>query len=684
MSLTAHTHLPGMPARDKKQPKRVKRHPTRKLEVSPWLAPIGLALIMLTTFAIYWPSVRGGPLLDDDLNITKPELQSLDGLYRIWFDPSANAQAQYYPLVHTAFWIEHKLWADAYFGYHVINVLWHCASVVLLYLILARLRIPGALLAAAIFAFHPVMVESVAWMSEQKNTLSTVFYLSAALAYLEFDESRRRSHYVLCMALFALALLTKTATLTLPVALLAIMWWQRGALSWHRDVLPVLPFVALGIAAGLMTVWVERTYFHSESIDFTLSPVERFLLAGRAIWFYVGKLLWPSVAFIYPQWNIDPAQWWQWIFPIATLATTFALWAIRKRYRAPLAAWLCFCGTLFPLLGFVNVHYFIHSFVADHFQYLASLSLILLAGAGFALVIQRLPTSTKWLGTLCCALIVGALAVLSFQESYNYVDAATLYQTTVRRNPDCWLAHINMASALLEQNNPQAAIDHCRAAVRLQPNHFGAHQNLAKALMQTGRLPEAVAEMRLAASLNPDDPMVLDTLGGALLQNGQYADASSQFERSLQLRPDDAIAHYNLGVLLSYTDKTPEAIAHFEQAIRLSPNYTHAHNALAVALQHEGRHSEALEHFQTALQLEPKFVLAYPNLAQELAGANRSQEAIDTAKKGIDAARTSGNESAAQQMEDWLNHYQTELRRAAGAASLPVPSPQAHKPSTPQ
>jgi hypothetical protein len=224
---------------------------TRPARIELWL---GLPFVLILTLIVYWPALQGGVLWDDSAHLTRPELQSSSGLLRIWFDPVATQQ--YYPLLHSAFWFEHKLWGDAVLGYHLVNVLLHMLSVALVYSILQKLKIPGALLAAAIFAVHPVMVESVAWMAEQKNTLSAVFYLSAMRIYLDFDQSRERWRYFIAMALFVLGLLTKTVTATLPAALLVIFWWQRGTLSWKRDVLPLAPFFLLGIAAGLKTSWI--------------------------------------------------------------------------------------------------------------------------------------------------------------------------------------------------------------------------------------------------------------------------------------------------------------------------------------------------------------------------------------------------------------------------------------------
>src|SRR4051794_8569096 len=278
--------------------------------------PIALAIVLIATCLAYLPALHGSRLWDDDAHITKPELQSLTGLYRIWFE--IGATQQYYPLLHTAFWMEHKLWGESMLGYHLVNLLWHLVAVTLLYLILTRLKIPGALLAAAMFALHPVMVESVAWITEQKNTLSAVFYLGAMFAYLRFDESRRRSLYFHALALFVLGLLTKTVTASLPAALLVIFWWQRGTISLRRDVLPLLPFFFLGALAGLLTAWVERKLIGAEGADFALAPLDRIVLAGRIIWFYLSKTLWPAnLIFMYPRWKVDLAQLWQWLFSIA-------------------------------------------------------------------------------------------------------------------------------------------------------------------------------------------------------------------------------------------------------------------------------------------------------------------------------------------------------------------------------
>ena len=348
------------------------------------------AVLLAATLAAYLPAWNGGRLWDDDQHLTAPALQSLDGLRRIWL--TVDATPQYYPLVHSAFWLEHRLWGDSTLGYHLVSIALHAVAAFLAGLILRRLAVPGAWIAAAVFALHPVHVESVAWMTELKNTLSGVFFLGAALAWLRFDESRRAADHAAMTGLFVLALLSKTVTAMLPAVLLIVAWWKRGTIDLRRDAAPLAPIVALGAGAGVLTAWVERTaIIGPHAGDFAFSFVERCLIAGRAAWFYLGKLAWPvPLVFIYPRWEVSEAAWWQYLYPAALVACLATLWGLRRRSRAPLAALLAFCAALFPALGFVNVYPFRFSLVADHFQYLASLPIIALGAAGLARLGTRL------------------------------------------------------------------------------------------------------------------------------------------------------------------------------------------------------------------------------------------------------------------------------------------------------
>jgi hypothetical protein len=363
---------------------------------------VGLVLIVMAATIVYSPALTGGFVWDDHMYVPKPELQTTDGLRRIWFEPGTTPQ--YYPLLYTTFWLQYRLWADASAGYHVVNLLWHLAAVVLTYAILKKLEVPGALLAAGIFALHPVHVETVAWISEQKNTLSGVFYLAAMFAYIAFDDRRQTasSHcsklaYVASLVFFTLSVLSKSVTATLPGALLVICWWRRGRLDWRRDVMPLIPFVAIGLGSGSIAVYAEQAWVGAAGVEYELSAIQRGLVAGRSLWFYLGKLLLPvNLAFSYPKWEIDVTDWTQWVYPAGILALTLFLWALRRRSRAPLAALLFFAGTLFPALGFGNVFPFRYSYVADHFQYLASLGIIALAAAGIVTATQAIERSAPY------------------------------------------------------------------------------------------------------------------------------------------------------------------------------------------------------------------------------------------------------------------------------------------------
>src|ERR1019366_5746224 len=393
------------------------------------------ALLLCATLVAYLPALQGGLLWDDNMHVTRADLRSLHGLWRIWFD--LGATQQYYPLLHSAFWLEHRIWGDAVLGYHLTNVALHAASACLVVMIVRRLSLPGAYLAGFVFALHPVCVEAVAWISEQKSTLSGVFYLEAALTYLHFDRTRRKSPYFLALGLFVLALMSKTVTATLPAAMLVVFWWQRGRLAWRRDVLPLVPWFALGATAGLFTAWVESTprLIGAQGPAYALTLPQRLLLAGRVPWFYAWKVLWPAnLMFTYPRWKIDAGEWWQYLFPLGLAALAVALGVLARKNRGPLAGFLFFAGTLFPALGFLNVYPFRYSYVADHFQYLAILGIVVPAASGLTVLAGRIPPG-RIAAIVLPALLLTTLGAATWRQSGMYRDYETLFRATLAGNP---------------------------------------------------------------------------------------------------------------------------------------------------------------------------------------------------------------------------------------------------------
>ena len=433
--------------------------------------------LIAAVFLVYQPAWQGGFIWDDDCFVTRPELRSWYGLFRIWFD--LKATEGYYPLLHSAFWVQSWLWGDATLGYHLTNILLHAMAAVMVALILRRLEIPGAYLAAAIFALHPVHVESVAWISELKNTISAIFYLGSIMVYLRFDQQRRTPLYLWALGLFVLSMLSKPVTVTLPAALLVIFWWQRGSLSWKKDVLPLLPFFLFGVIHGVFTIWAQYTLVGGTDPDFAMPVLERVLVAGKAIWFYLGKLFWPAnLIFFYPRWETSQASAWQYLFPAAAFALVASLWAVRRRWRGPLAGLLFFVGTLFPVLGFLNVYTFIYSFVADHYQYLASLGIITLVAAGIAMLLKRLRHWRRPAGYAIFMLLLATLATLTWQQSRMYTDVEKLYSTTIDLNPTCWMAYNNRGLGVYFGSGQfQRAIEDFNESIRLKPDYAQPYFN---------------------------------------------------------------------------------------------------------------------------------------------------------------------------------------------------------------
>jgi hypothetical protein len=393
------------------------------------------ALLILLTLIAYIPALQGGFIWDDNDYVSdNAALRSADGLRRIWTEPGA--VPQYYPLTFTTFWLEYRVWGLSPAGYHALNVALHAVSAVVLWRVLLLLQVPGAWLAAAVFAVHPVEVESVAWITERKNTLSGACYLAALLAYLHFafGAARRRWRlYGLALALFIAALLSKTVAASLPAVLVLILWWKRDRLD-AAALWPLAPMFALGLGAGLLTAGVERQYVGAVGADWNLSAVDRCLIAGRALWFYAATLAWPHpLIFFYPRWRIDAGIWWQHLFPLAAIGLAALLAALRHRLgKGPLVAVLAFAVMLAPALGFVDVFPMRYSFVADHFQYLASIALIALAVAVGCRALRGAPPGAR---AAVGAGVLALLTTLSWRQGDVSLDQEALWRDTIAKNP---------------------------------------------------------------------------------------------------------------------------------------------------------------------------------------------------------------------------------------------------------
>jgi tetratricopeptide (TPR) repeat protein len=588
-----------------------------------WVLLLSVLAIMLIA---YEPSWFGTPIWDDDHHLTPPGLRSLEGLGRIWTDVSATTQ--YYPLLHSTFWILHRLWGDAVLGYHLFTLALHGVCVVLVFIALRRLRVPGALLAAALFALHPIQVESVAWMTELKNTLSTCLYLMAALIYLRFDDTRRPGLYAAGLVVFMLALLTKTVTGMLPFTLAVVLWWKRGVLHIRRDLVPLLPYVVLGVSMGLLTAWWEIEFNNTGSAAFAMTWTERVLVGGRAAWFQLGSLLWPAdLLFSYPRWEIDAADWRQYLYPVGVGAAVMCAWLMRARSRAPLAALLFFLITLAPTLGAFTLYTFRYSYVADHYQYVACLGIFALA-AGVVWPWLTTPVATPRLVTRI--LVVGVLAActtLTWQQSHAYGSAEASYRAILRGHPDSWFAHANLGAVLIT-SAPEEALTHLQEAVRLNPDLAEAHGNLGLLHLEQGRPREAVDACIRALAITPRLRGATRTLADAYSQLGRPDLAVEYYERALGFSPGDPQVLAGLGQALVAVGRATEGLRHLRTAVDQRPASAPIRSALGLTLAQMGDTTAATEELQRAVTLDPRSALAHYGLGNILLTQGRLEQAV--------------------------------------------------------
>jgi tetratricopeptide (TPR) repeat protein len=597
-------------------------------------------ILPVVTILAYQPAWHGGFLWDDDAYIINNKLLTApDGWQRIWF--SLDSPSQYFPFTYSTFRIEHALWGLNTTGYHWVNLLLHVGNALLVWAVLARLKVPGSWLAAAIFALHPVQVESVAWITERKNVLMGFFFLLTLLAWIAFvDERTRRPWIFYCLALisYTLALSAKATACTLPAALFLIFWLQKKPITMRR-LIQIVPFVVLGIGMGLLTVWWERYHQGTNRDVFPfLGPIERILVASRAVWFYLSKIFWPSnLTFIYPRWNISPANSLDYIWLIAGIAACVAMYFIRRYVgRSVEVGAAFFVATLSPVLGFIMLFTFRYTFVADHYQYLACIGPIALASAGIVSSSDRFAQYRAAIVSVSL-LVVASLGVLTWRQAATYSDVETLWRTTLARNPECWMAHTNLGLVLLQENKIDDAIAHYRSALQMQPDSWDAEYNLGTALLGKGQADEAIPHCERAVRMRPTDPDARVSLGNALLQKGRIDEAIAHYQQAITAQPDHFLARYSLGHALLEKGELDGAIQVCRSALLLRDSDADCHTTLAIALEEKGNPADAIRHYQKALDLSPQSIPTLTNLAWLL---STSQDAsLRNGPKAIELAR---------------------------------------------
>jgi tetratricopeptide (TPR) repeat protein len=595
---------------------------------SSWLWPG--ALLVLLVFLAYFPALRGGFIWDDDAYVTKNTLlTSPDGLKRIWF--SLDSPSQYFPLTYTMFRFERTFWGLNPAGYHLVNIFLHAANALLLWRLLRRLSVPGAWLAAALFALHPVHVESVAWITERKNVLSLFFFLLAVLAWIEFVEDRPKPSwrwYGLTLVFYALALCAKTTACTLPAALLLVLWLKGKPVGRFRLALAV-PFIALGVGMGILTMWWERCHQNTRGEMFGLGLLERVLIASHAVWFYAGKLVWPAnLAFSYPRWIINPADppVYGWLMAGGGLCAAI-YFARRFVGRSVEVAVAFFVASLSPMLGFIMLATFQYSFVADHYQYVASIGLLALAAAGITTALAPFREGNPFLKPVLCGMLLLVLGGLTWRQAAVYRNSETLWRDTLAKNPGSWIAHDNLGAGLLETGRLDEAMDHFRKSIQLNPNGVVAHNDYAAALRRCGRLDDAEMESRKALELGPNlvEPHI--NLVEILRKRGRLNEAVEEYKFILLLVPSSEQGRIGLADTLYLLGKSDEAIPYYRDVLEANPNNTDIRIRLGLVLIEKGDFAAAESEFSSVLQADSKSAKAIDGLGYVLAMQGRLDEA---------------------------------------------------------
>jgi tetratricopeptide (TPR) repeat protein len=663
-----------------------------------WGSWVVAAILVITCIIIYTPAMRGDFIWDDDAYITdNPLITAPDGMRRIWF--SFDHPSQYFPLTYTVFRLGYQMWGFDTFGYHLINVLIHIANAFLVWIVLVKLRLRWAWLAVLIFALHPINVESVAWITELKNVLMAFFFLLSFLLWLKFIENPEPKAkdwliYTGSFIFYALALFSKTTACTLPIVMMLVLWSKHISIRekhWRR----IIPYIVFGIMMGFVTIWWEQVRGASASV-LRLNYLERFLLAGRALWFYIGKLILPvNLTFSYPLWDVDWTKPFHYTWTLAAVFVAVLMWYYRAKIgRWPIAVVVFFVVTLAPVLGFVSIYTHYYSYVADHYVYVACIGPIALFAAAISIAWHKSNNIIRIIISVCLVAGLMYLCVTSWRQSHIYKDLETLWQDTLKKNPNSPLAWNNMGIILENRGNKEEAMTYYRKVLKIHPDDEVALYNIGTLLKSEGKLDEAVSYYQKAIRIQPGYAAAHNNLANTLKMQGKVDEAIEHYKKALSIQPLDAIAHYNLANTLRSQGQLEQAITLYKRAAELNPQFSSARFNLAVTLESAGRIQEAISQYRKILEFDPNAIDAInalaellisdsdPNIwnagesvryakhAAELTDYNNPailrtlglayiaagdvNEAMRTAQIALDLAVATGDNSSAESIREWI------------------------------
>jgi Tfp pilus assembly protein PilF len=579
-----------------------------------------MALVLFAvSIAVYIPAMNGGFIWDDDQEISLNKMiQAPDGLKNIWIDTWSDKTmgADFFPLKTTLQWVLWQIWGTNAPAFHVTNIVIHALCVVLLWFTLLRLRIPGAWLAALVWGLHPVNVESVAWLSELKNTLSLAFLLPAMTAFVRYEEEGSVAAYWGAVGLFLASLLSKTSVVTFPGVLLLYLWWKNSRLT-VRDFKVCAPFFILAVALAVVTV----VFQHGRAIGTEILPTGgpftdptglstppplvdyagRLISACFATGFYLYQAAYPfHLLTIYPQWHVTLSPWVQ-VLPLLGYAALFVVaWRNRGTWgRHVIFGVGCFLLMLVPVLGVIKMSYLRLTLVADHFNYLSTISLVALVVSAFASWRNRHGTLASSTYALVGGMAVLLFSYMSFERSKCYKGMMTLWSGVLfgnpepnkpkplvpvhGKNPNTWQANNHMGALLYSAGQSDAAMGYFKRGVELKPYNCEVHNNYALALCQKGRFEEALIHYKRAVELKKD-PSILTNYANALMQTRRFDEAVVQFGEAFKLTPDNPLLLLNMGNCLFQLDRIDEAVEAYRKALAMKPDFRDAESNLKLAL----------------------------------------------------------------------------------------------------
>lgn len=630
-----------------------------------WPVLMRALIIIAAAWWVYWPALRGGWMMDDTFYLVKnPLLHDASGLWKILFVPGSFLE--YYPIEGAFLWVEWHLWHEHTLGYHVCNLVFHIINALLVWRLLERMGLRLGWLGGLIFAIHPVQVESVAWISELKNTLSLMPFLLAMCCYLDYDRDRRGRDYAWALGLFVVAMLCKITMALFPFVILLCAWWKHGRVTW-RDLKAAAPFLVVAVVLGLTTQLAGMAFRHFEPE----SPVplggflSRLACGGLSLSFYFSQSVLPlALEPIYPQWRINPPSPAQFLPWLVMGGVFWFLWKKRNGWgRHALLGLGFFTINLLPFLGFNAISYMHATWVMDHFLYLPIIGLIGLATAALGDLQHRFSAGPRFAASGAVLVVLALLAGQSRGYARAFVNETEMWIHFLSLNPKSSMAHHNvgtlmmqrgdltsarqeyeaalaidptdpktmadLGTVLLRLGHADEAMEKYEGALQIDPDYAEASYDLGNALREAGRLPEAIDRYRQALKLDSNYAEAHNNLGSALVQSGRVEDGMDEYAVALTLDPNYAEAHYNLGSALMEAGRVPGAMEEFEIALRIDPNYAEAMSNLGNALMRQGKYSDAILEYRAALAIDSGIAEAHNGLGGALQQSGQLEEAAE-------------------------------------------------------